>query len=333
MSQLRAVICGFGSIGRRHAANLRQLVPDAEITVWRQHARETDVSDLPDDRVNVVYSLEDALAANPQIALICNPAPFHVATAQHFADAGAHIFMEKPLSDSLVGVGRLLETCAGGGPVLFMAYPLRFDHALIAMRDAIAAGSIGELVSISATVSQYLPDWRPEIDYRNSVSARKELGGGVLLELSHELDYVQWIMGRVSSVSARVAKLSELEIDVEDTADLEVEFESGATGTVHLDMVERNRSRSCVVTGTEGVVEWDGLSRVSRMKPSGSKEWQQLSSRASDRNDVYLDELEHFLGCATGDEKVAVTGDEGRSVLALILAARNSADLGESVTL
>jgi len=312
---------------------LRQLVPDAEITLWRQHARETLASELPDDRVNVVYSSEDALAADPQIALICNPAPFHVATAQLFADAGAHIFMEKPLSDSLVGVDRLLETCAGDGPLLLMAYPLRFDHALTAMRDAITSGDIGEPVSISASVSQYLPDWRPEIDYRDSVSARKDLGGGVLLELSHELDYVQWIMGRVSSVSARVAKLSELEIDVEDTADLEVEFESGATGTAHLDMVERNRSRSCVVTGTEGVVEWDGLSRVSRMKPSGSDEWQQLSSRANDRNDMYLDELEHFLSCTTGDEEVAVTGDEGRSVLALILAARNSADLGESVTL
>ncbi|MDP6719833.1 MAG: Gfo/Idh/MocA family oxidoreductase, partial [Pirellulaceae bacterium] len=212
----RFVVVGLGSIGKRHLANLRSLMPDAQITVWRQHGQETSLADLPDERVNVVYSLADALAAKPHAALICNPAPFHVATAKPLVDGGAHIFMEKPLSDDMAGVDQLLDAYAERGRVFFVAYPLRFDPALQAMRAAINAGEIGKPLSLSAEVGQYLPDWRPQQDYRKGVSARKDLGGGALLELSHELDYVRWLMGDVASVSSRLTKQSNLEIDVED---------------------------------------------------------------------------------------------------------------------
>jgi predicted dehydrogenase len=186
---------------------------------------------------------------------------------------------------------------------------------------------------VCATVGQYLPDWRPGIDYRDSVSARKELGGGVLLELSHELDFVSWLLGKVASVRAKLGTTSELEVDVEDTSDLDLEFESGTVGSVHMDMVQRTPSRICTVTGTEGVMEWNGISRTSRLKLNDSNVWSLLSSGSSERNDIYLDELKHFLRCVKGDDEVLNSGQQGREVLELVQAARRSSELGELVRL
>jgi predicted dehydrogenase len=327
------VICGFGSIGRRHAANVLRLMPDARITVLRQRGTQTLASELPDRGVNVVYSLDEALAVNPEVALICNPAPFHVPTAQAFVDAGAHIFMEKPVSDSLDGIDHLLESSMDINVVFFVAYPLRYDTGLMAMREAVKNGDIGQPVSISAVVGQYLPDWRPEQDYRDSVTAQKSLGGGVLLELSHELDYVQWIMGDVTSVTAKLDKVSDLEIDVEDTADLAVEFSSGASGTVHLDMVRRQAVRSCTVTGTEGVVEWDGLESTTRIKSAGDDGWRELGPGSDDGNEKYVRELDHFFDCVSGNDTATSDGASGRRTIELILAARESAEIGKAVSL
>jgi predicted dehydrogenase len=329
----RIVVCGFGSIGRRHTANLRKLLPNAQITVFRQHNRETSASDLPKAQVNIVYSLEDALAAKPEAVLICNPAPFHVSTAQNFAEAGAHIFMEKPVSDSLEGLDHLIETCTQRKLVFFVAYPLRFDSALSEMRDAILSGEIGRPLLINATVGQYLPDWRPDQDYRQGVSAQKALGGGALLELSHELDYVQWIMGDVTSVAAKLSRDSDLEIDVEDTVDLSLDFKSGATGSVHLDMTRKSPIRTCTVSGTQGTAEWDGLESTARIKLNETAEWRWLSPKTQNSNAKYISELSHFLACVRGDETVATSGIAGKRTLELILAARESSKTGKAVAL
>lgn len=327
------IICGLGSIGRRHAANLRTLRPEARITVWRQLSRKTAELELPDPPVEVVYSRDDALSSSPQMALICNPAPFHVPTATALAEKGIHIFMEKPVSDSLEGLDQLIDICKNKKLVFFMAYPLRFNPALKVMRDFIDAGEIGTPLSITAEVGQYLPDWRPRQDYRTGISGRKELGGGVLLELSHELDYVQWLMGDIASVSATLATVSDLEIDVEDTADLVIEFKNGVLGRVHLDMVRRLNTRKCVVTGSAGTVEWDGISSTAKIYLKKVGKWRSIFSRRTDPNEMYLAELKHFLACVANKEEVIADGISGKRVLELILAARESSETGNIVVL
>jgi predicted dehydrogenase len=201
------------------------------------------------------------------------------------------------------------------------------------MRAAINAGEIGKPLSLSAEVGQYLPDWRPQQDYRKGVSARKDLGGGALLELSHELDYVRWLMGDVASVSSRLTKQSNLEIDVEDSADLILEFTNEVVGTVHLDMVRQPPARNCVVSGSEGTAEWDGPGSGSRIWSAKTREWRDLSSGSADRNDMYMAELRQFLACMAGEEEVVTTGIDGKRVLELILAARESSEFGKVVVL
>src|SRR4051812_30871019 len=169
---MRAVIVGLGSIGRRHLANLRHLLPDAEITVWRQHTAPGHGAPVGANKV--VYSREAALATEPQIAIIASPASLHTETAAALAGKGVHLLVEKPLADRLDGTEALLRECEEKRLVFMVAYHLRFSDSLREVRELIASGAIGRIMSIRAEVGQYLPEWRPESDYRRGVSAQRK---------------------------------------------------------------------------------------------------------------------------------------------------------------
>jgi predicted dehydrogenase len=327
---MRFLIVGLGSIGRRHLANLRCIQSDAQITVWRQHTAPE--AQLPDGVDRVVYSFDDAMADQPTAALICSPASMHVGTGLQLAREGVHLFIEKPLSDTLEGVEELVQTCRQKSLVLMVGYNLRFYNPLQIAHGAFAAGSIGRLMSLRAEVGQFLPDWRPGQDYRQSVSARSELGGGALMELSHELDYVDWFAGEIVEVSARLGRLSDLDMDVEDTAELIVGFRGGAIGSIHLDMVQRAPVRHCRLVGTEGTLTWDGISNCVRLYSAASGEWEDLHPAVPiDRNEMFAAELDHFVDCVVNDKAPTVDGRQGQRVLALALAAKEASLQGRSV--
>ena len=138
------------------------------------------------------------------------------------------------------------------------------------VKRLVAEGVAGRLVSIRAQFGQYLPDWHPWEDYRRGYSARRDMGGGVVLDRVHELDYVRWLMGNVTEVCALSGKLSSLEIDSEDTAEILLRFESGAFGSVHLDYVRRDRDCRLEIVGEEGTLEWS-YQRHARVLVSGRR--------------------------------------------------------------
>jgi predicted dehydrogenase len=324
---MRFLIVGLGSIGRRHLKNIRLTMPHAHITVWRQHAQPTQApdNDLAD---HTVYQMADALDQKPDVALICSPATRHIDTALQMAEQGIHLFVEKPLSHSLANVDRLLLLCQQQKLILMVGYNLRFNRPLMAAKSALDNGRIGRPVSVRVEVGQHLPDWRPEANYRHGVSAQRNLGGGVLLELSHELDYVRWLMGEVKAVQAQIDHLSDLEIDVEDIAEIGLRFADGTIGSVHLDMIQRPPMRMCRIVGTESVLEWDGIANCSRVYNVKSGGWQQLAADTQDRNAMYVDEIRHLVTCIQGETTPIVTGEDGRRILEIIAAARESADNG-----
>jgi predicted dehydrogenase len=205
-----------------------------------------------------------------------------------------------------------------------VGYNLRFNLPLQLLRQALLEGRIGRPLAVRAEVGQYLPEWRPG-DYRRGVSARKDLGGGVTLELSHELDYMRWLLGEVTAVSAQIGRLSDLEIDVEDTAEVICLFANGALGSIHLDMVQRPAVRTCRVIGTEGTISWDALEPSVRLFSHATGSWSDLWSGPCDRNEMYVLELRHFLDCVRGKALPVVTGEEGRRVLEIALAVKQSA--------
>ncbi len=324
-------IIGFGSIGRRHLANIRRIIPEVRIVVCHLHSRSTE---LPEGADEVVQGLEELARCSPDVAFITSPANTHIRAANAMLDCGADLFMEKPFSDTLQGVAELVERSETAGKIVMTGYVLRFHDSLQVIREAVRDGMIGRILCVRAEVGQYLPEWRPAADYRASVTARRELGGGVLLELSHEFDYLRWILGEFSAVSAQTGQLGDLEIDVEDTAEVILTSSRREIVSVHLDMVQRAGDRSCKITGSEGTLAWRPGAGKAEVYRAGERTWSDLPvPAASDRNDMFLREVQHFFDCVATRQRPLVDGRDGLKALEIVEAARRSSVEGRVVEL
>lgn len=326
---MRVVLVGLGSIGKRHLGNIRAVEPDAEILVLR-HSKNGDP--VPEGADRVVYAIDDALAYKPDVAFVCGPTAMHVDVGAAFALGGAHLFVEKPLADDVAGARSLVDAAKSANRAVVVGYNLRFLPSLRALRAQLMSGSIGRPMALRAEVGQYLPDWRPGTDYRKTNSARAEFGGGVELELSHEIDYVRWLLGEVKSVDATLARLSDLEIEVDDTAELLLRFESGAVASVHMDMAQRSTTRTCRIAGTLGTLTWDGIAgEVRRYLPQSG--WETVHAGDADRNAMYVDEVRHVFACARGLEPPLIDALDGLRVVEVAQAARRSSQDGRRIDL
>ena len=333
----RILIVGLGSIGSRYVRIIRELYPHIAIAVLRHQgcgdgkAAALGISDC-------FTTIDDALEFSPDAAVIANPSPMHLAVALPLAKEGVHLLVEKPISSSIDGVRQLIDTCVEQEAKLMTGYNLRFLTTLIRFREYLNQGKVGQVLSVRAEVGQYLPTWRPESDYRKTVSAQKKLGGGVLLELSHEIDYLLWLFGKVEWVKASVLQQSSLEVDVEDAAHLQVGFKRDAAGRqllalLNMDFVRHDTTRQCVVIGEKGTLRWDGVAgRVDYMAVNDNQ-WEELCVDKPERDFTYRQELKHFFSCIKTGVTPSVTGEDGRAVLLVVDAARLSSETGQAVLL
>lgn len=334
MSVSRVLVVGFGSIGKLHLRLARELLPHADIRVLR---REEEA--LPPEHANGGFSrMTQAIAFKPQIAVIANPAPFHLSVAHSLADAGVHLMVEKPLSTTAEGVQRLIKSCRERGLVLLTGYNLRFLPSLQRFRDLLKQNVIGRVLSVRCEIGQYLPSWRPDVDYRQGVSACHDLGGGALLELSHELDYLRWIFGEVDWVEACLSRQSRLEIDVEDTVHLMLGFEQEADshrliGTLSMDLVRHDTTRLCTSIGELGTLRWNGLTGAVELFEAGAMDWRELFRYQHQREDSYRAEWENFLACIKEKSMPLVSGEDGFKVMQVIDAVRQASETGCRVQL
>jgi len=311
---------------------VQAVLPNVRLVVLRR-PESKGADDVPCG-VTVVRHLDEALVLRPDAAIIANPAPYHIATAQALAEAGMHLLIEKPLSVSLDGVEKLVSFCRTKSLVLQVAYCLRFSPSLAALKKLVERGDVGTVLSIEAEVGQYLPDWRPDQDYRQTVSAQAGLGGGALWELSHEIDLVRWIAGDVTTLQAEVKQAGDLEIDVEDTAKLNLTFSNGAEGEVRLDMLQRPAKRFCKVVGSQGCAIWNGIAGETKVMRAGEEEWTVIHVPGGDEPDaMYRQQFRHFIGCIEEGALPLVSGDDGKRVVELVLAAKRSAEQGKVLSL
>lgn len=313
----RLLVIGAGSIGSRHATNAKALGVQTIAVTDPDEARRSELA--ASVGAQPFATLSDALAWHPSAAVICTPPAAHVDTALACANHGCHLLIEKPLSATNAGVAELQAAIAQRDLRAVVAYQLRFHPAVLRMRELILGGSIGSLLSVQAEYGQYLPAWRPSRDYRETYTAQAALGGGILLDASHEIDYVRWLAGEMTSVSASVAKLSDLEMDVEDTAALIVRFQSKTIGEFHLDCVQRGYSRRCVLIGSEATVRWDATSGLTITSATGATTHEALVPQP---NDAYVAELKAFLD---GDVSRHASVADGKRVVDIVRAARESA--------
>ncbi len=323
------LIVGFGSIGRRHAQIVSQVLPEAKIVVLRRPESQGEVEGFP-----VVYCLEEALLTNPRFAILAGPSPFRLALAKQLIEANIPLFLEKPLSNNMKGVEAFATLCEERKAMVQVGYCLRFEPSLIAFKMALEEKKCGDISHIRADVGQYLPDWRPDTDYRESVSARKDMGGGALLELSHEIDYVRWLCGEVATVSGKLKNISNLDLDVEDCAQIELTFKNGVVGSIHLDMVQKIAVRTCKVTGRAGVLEWDGLKKAVTLYPLETQKGETLYQGSSTTGlEMFVAQFKHFLSCLETRTPPLIGVRDGQRALEIVEATRCSSQEGRQVNL
>lgn len=315
------LVVGAGSIGRRHLANLRALgVARLAVCEPDEDRRAAAASAMAN--VETYAALSPALETfRPTAALICTPPTEHVAPARELVRAGVDLFLEKPVAASMDGVRELIREAADAARVVQVGYNLRFHPVLVAVKRLLAENTIGSVLYAHAQVGQYLPDWRPTVDYRDSYTARRELGGGILLDASHEIDYLTWLLGRPGSVACAAGKASSLEVDVEESATLLLGYASGMHAVVHMDFVRRGYLRTLDLVGETGNIIGDiGAKTVVLQRGTGAAEAIVLPV-----NDMYRAELEAFLDCVAYRRQPLVDLAQAVHTLEIVLLAKASA--------
>ena len=326
------LVIGSGSIAKRHIGNLKKLFASARVGCISASGRILSAEDVGDD-TQIYRSMNDALADKPVLAIVASPAPSHLDYAVQLLDRNVPVLIEKPLCDSLDGFSAHRDVLLAHKAQIEIAYNLRFMSSALKFKALLDARCVGVIRSVSVDVGQYLPDWRPASDYRKNVSARRELGGGVLLELSHELDYLRWLFGEFETAYCVARNTAALEIDVEDTVDALLVRVDQLVVNVHMDFLQRSPVRICKVIGQEGTLIWDVLNNSITLHSGRDQQHVLFEDPGYDRNNMYLDQLRHFVHVAQGTASPVIGLEDGLQTLQLVEAMKKSSATGQVVNI
>lgn len=334
MSDVKILVMGCGSIGRRHIRLLCEMGVEVEAC---------DVDDAAAERASkelgVLVHIDPDIGILAQFfdgAIIATPPHVHAGPAVLALREGLPIFIEKPLAATLEQATRIIDA-ANDTPVL-VGYCLRRHAGLQRVKTLIEEGAIGRPLCARMWCGSYLPDWRPGTDYRHGYAAKRHQGGGVLLDISHEIDYACWLLGEPESVQCTLQTSGALEIETEDVADVLMTFRGGAQANIHLDYLDRSRDRGCVVAGDKGSLRWDGWDTRSvgaLLQTAVGAEWKRghASPKPWEPDDMYRAELQHFLAVVRGEATPVCTAQDGLLALRIADAAQRSHATGQRVTL
>lgn len=292
------LLVGLGSIGTRHLKNLIALGFKRISVVTRLGETKKGF-----EQCKFYKNIDDACSKqNFTIAIIATPTSNHIDDLfKILQNKILRIYLEKPISHSLKHIEKVKRKLELSGAYLVVGYDLHFEPGLLLMKEYIDAKKIGKVVSFISEVGQYLPDWRPGTDYRKSMSAHKSKGGGVMLDLVHEFDYINWLFGPIKSIRGKNGKISNLGIDTEDVSVNIIETTSGALGTLHLDYLQCELSRKCKVIGDKGVIIWDYSKSVVKFMSHEDRIWVMHDFSKNKRNDRFINIMETFLASSKGN--------------------------------
>jgi len=344
---MKILILGLGGIGQRHLRNLRKLRgDDLEILAYDprpdppvltdQLKVEEGASLEKKYNLRIFPDIEQALAQKPQAAFICNPTSLHVSAALRAAKAGCALFIEKPLSHDMEQVDELIHLVESRNLAAVVGYQMRFHPCLQRLHALVQEKKVGRILSVRADVGEYLPGWHTYEDYRQGYAARQDLGGGVILSQIHEFDYLYWLLGMPRRIFALGGHLSNLEVNVEDTADILMECEMDGCPvpvSLHLDYIQNPARRSCEIVGDAGRILVDIRALTVEVVDGRGNSVENSSYGDFQRNQLFMDELNHFLEGMQGMDGPLVNLRDGAISLRMALAAKESLATGKVVEL
>ncbi len=317
---MKILLIGLGSIGKRHLDNLLAIGYTDITVVSRSYELPVEFTKCKK------YTTTGEALLNHQFdtAFICNPTSLHIPDLLLLLkNQVKNIYIEKPLSNSTEHLNDVLQLANAYSSNIVVGYDLHFDPGTQKIKELLHQNSIGKIISANAFVGQHLSQWRPYEDYRKGMSAKKETGGGVMLDLIHEVDYLYWLLGSVESVACNYINTGELEIETEEAAEMLLKFSNGAMATVHLDYWQPQLKRYCTFTGTRGTIHWD-LAEQRITVTDMQKKQEEFSYQSFNRNDRFVCIVKTFLECSN-DERLTKLPEAIHS-LKIILAAKHAAE-------
>ena len=295
-SKKKYLIVGLGSIGRRHLSGLRTLgIKDEDIVILRSRnaQNKSAISDL--GNVSVVYDLECALKFGLKAAFITNPTSCHMELALPLAEANCNLFLEKPVSHNIDGLDQLTKLVSSNKLVTQVGYLFRFHPAIIIIKRWLDEHLISDLISVRAWFGKSLIDWHPGEDYRKGYMAKEKLGGGLILTMSHEIDYLIWFFGDADILSSNYGNISHLEMETEDWANINLRFKSGIIGNIYLDCFRIKEFRGLEIIGQSGEIHYDFVSNNLNLTHKKKKYSRTKTFDPDVSKQIYLTELKDFL--------------------------------------
>jgi hypothetical protein len=235
-------------------------------------------------------------------------------------DRGLHVLIEKPLSASLAGIDGLIARCEEKRLTAAVGYVLRFQPAIMKLRELVLDASLGQLLSVQSVCTHYLPDSRP--DYRQAYYASANAAAGVILDLSHELNYLEWIFGELRLEACRRAPVPALNIGGEAIADLWLSTNAGLPAQIHLNAADRDNRRECHIVGSQATAAANLLTGEIRVTHAAAKT--ERFQYATDRDACHLDQARDFIAAIHEERPPRCTVTEALGTLRVCLQAMQS---------
>lgn len=320
---MRVAVIGLGNIAKRHRSNIKKMFPEAEIIAMSASGRFP--SEMICNADYIVSNIQNIIDYTVEMAIIASPAPLHSLHAIPLIEAGIPVLIEKPVTTSVEDAKSIIKAKSKYQVNAGVGYCLKYLSSALFVKNFIESGRAGKVINANIEIGQYLPDWRPNTDYKKSVSAVHSLGGGVLFELSHDIDYAQWLFGKLEIEHALIRNTGELGIEVEDVADILATSHSGCVVSLHLDFLQRQASRKCKIISNRGALVWD-LIKNQVVWTDETGESVLFSDELWDRNKMYLNMLSDFNNKNKSDSFSSI--ESSLSVVELITDLKTKFGIG-----
>ncbi len=324
------LVVGLGSIGERHVRNLLA-AGQKDVTVLRR-------SDVPSRTLEpgsfrTITDINEALDRELSAVIIATPSSLHVPLLLRVIEAGIPAMVEVPLASAMDGLPDVAAQAAAKDVPVLIAHNLRFHPCLQEMREMVERGDVGDGLYSQAQFGEFLPGSHTWEDYRDRYEARNDLGGGAIFTSLHELDNAVWLFGPVDAVTC-VARTRTLDIDVEDTAMMVLEHQSGVLSQITLDFVQRPYRRWLQIVGSNGTLEWEFLSNEVRRFTDAKVGWEvTFGADGYNAAQSYVDELAHFARVVRRVEAPMTDLAQAMHVLSVGIAAHKSSAMGQRITI
>lgn len=289
---MRFLVIGYGSIGKRHAINLSNIYKKSDIFIL---SRKKNIIKKKKENNFKFLNIQDIKKLSRETfdaIFICSGANEHISLINKFFNTTNKIFVEKPLSNSTKNVSQVLSKIKKNKKNFLVGYNLLFTKSLIKLKKIIE-NKKDKILKVSVRSGFDLRKWR-NINYEKTVSASKRKGGGVLLELSHEINNLIWLFGKPLWVSAHISKISNLKINTEDNVFMIIGFKD-TIANLNLDFISKNYERSMTFYYKESTLKWTYLTNSIEKFSKNSKKMNFVFKGKKNLNNSYIDEIKFFL--------------------------------------